>query len=158
MNTPLTPQDFTLQLQFAVPGKEVFNALTSPEGITRWWTIFCDVNPRVGNVSSYHFPKAGFHAVMRTLTLESPRLIEWECIDSKHADSNGYSNPHDWIGTKIRFSIQDLDEGKSRLDFTHFRLNELECFEACSNGWSFFLNESLRGYLEQGQGEPWNQA
>jgi hypothetical protein len=79
-------------------------------------------------------------------------------MDSRHDAGTGYSDLADWIGTRIRFEVQDLGNGKSRLAFTHFGPNELECISACSSGWSFFLDESLRGYLETGRGQPWAQG
>ena len=78
-------------------------------------------------------------------------------MDSRHDERMGYSDLADWIGTRIRFEVEDLGNGKSRLDFTRFDLNQLECSSACSSGWSFFLNESLRDYLETGRGQPWDQ-
>ena len=95
---------------------------------------------------------------MKIVKLEPPRLLEWECVDSKHNENTGYTDLSDWIGTKIRFEIKDLGNGKSQLDFTHFRFNQLECHDVCSSGWSFFLNESLRGYLENGIGQPWDKG
>lgn len=74
-----------------------------------------------------------------------------------HNESTGYTDLRGWVGTKIRFEISDLGNGKSQLDFTHFRLNQLECLTSCSSGWWFFHNESLRGYLEKDKGQPYDK-
>ena len=150
--------DYRMQLRFAVPGERLFTALTTENGVRGWWTEFCEVSDKVSGVSSFRFPAAGFFAVMRTLRRESPKLLEWECIDSKHDESTGYSDLRDWVGTRILFEIRDDGKGHSELGFTHFRLGELECLDSCRSGWTFFLNESLRGYLEKGQGQPWDKA
>lgn len=149
--------DFQLHLQFAVPPEQLFTALATLDGARQWWTIFCDGSEDLGGQLSYRFPAASFYAVMKTLRKEPPGLLEWECTDSSHSADCGYSDLRDWIGTIIRFEIQDLGNGRSQLDFTHSRLTQLECFEQCSSGWSFFLNESLRGYLENGKGQPWDK-
>jgi uncharacterized protein YndB with AHSA1/START domain len=152
-----TPANFELHLQFAVPGERVFTALSTANGVKKWWTQFCVVSGVVGGQSSFHFPGDGFFAVMKILQLEYPRLLEWECVDSNHHENKGFTDLHNWVGTRIRFEIKELNDGKSQLDFTHFRLNQLECHDMCSSGWSFFLNESLRGYLEHGKGQPWDK-
>ena len=153
-----TSADFELHLQYAVPSSErVFSALATTDGAKGWWTRFGEVSESIGGQSSFHFPGDGFFAAMKILRREAPRLLEWECVDSKHNESAGYTDLRDWIDTRIRFEIAALGNGKSRLDFTHFRLNELECLASCSSGWSFFLNESLRGYLEKGKGQPWEK-
>lgn len=156
-DTASDPANFELHLEFATTGERVFAAVASLEGAKEWWTKSCEGSEEIGGQSSYRFPGGGFFAEMRTVRREFPCLLEWECMDSRHDASTGYSDLADWIGTRIRFEVQDLGNGKSRLDFTHFGLNRLECLSACSSGWSFFLNESLRGYLETGRGQPWDQ-
>jgi len=153
-DTPNTSPNFELHPRFAVTAERVFSALATTDGFKGWWTLHCEVSETVGGQSSFHFPSGGFFAVMRTLRREPSRLLEWECIDSKHDDSTGYADLHDWVGTRILFEIRDLGSGQSQLDFTHFRLNALECADNCISGWSFLLNESLRGLLETGKGQP----
>lgn len=150
--------DYQLQLHFDAPAERVFEALTTPTGIQGWWTKFCEMGEGIGVPSSFHFPAAGFFATVRALRLEAPTLVEWECLDSRHDESTGYHDLKDWVGTRMLFEIRDTGDGNSELQFTHFGLAELECIESCSRGWSFFLDESLRGYLERGQGQPWDQA
>ena len=157
MSTPAIHRDFRLHLPFAVPAEKVFTALSTLDGAKGWWTHFCKVSEGPEVRWTYDFPGSGFFAVMKVIESDSPSLLEWECTDSMHHVKTGYHDLRDWIGTRIRFEIRDLGNGKSQLDFTHFGLNQLECIEACSSGWSFFLSESLRGYLENGEGKPWDQ-
>jgi hypothetical protein len=67
----------------------------------------------------------------------------------------GLTHLNDWIGTHIRFEVEALGPKRSRLTFTHTGLLALECKTVCTNGWTFFLNTSLREYLEKGTGQPW---
>lgn len=157
MKTSTAVSDFALHLPFAAPADRVFAALSTLEGTKGWWTHFCKVSDGPQPVWTFDFPGSGFFAVMKVINSEPPRVLEWECVDSMHHVKTGYHDLRDWIGTTIRFEIRDLGDDTSQLVFTHFRLNELECIEACSSGWSFFLNESLRGYLEKGEGKPWDQ-
>jgi hypothetical protein len=74
--------------------------------------------------------------------------------DSKHPESSSLVDLSDWIGTRIRFDLCEIPGGRSRLRFTHAGLKLKECLGACTSAWSFFLNDSLRGYLETGSGKP----
>ncbi|HEX9137404.1 MAG TPA: hypothetical protein VF905_10745, partial [Nitrospirota bacterium] len=105
--------------------------------------------------AAFHFPKAGFHAVVTITRLEPERCVEWACIDSKHPEKSGFNNLRDWVGTNLRFEFEAVDEAHSRLKFTHAGLAPLECFGVCSNSWSYYLNDSLRDYLEAGVGKPY---
>lgn len=154
--TASPPADFKLQLEFAAPAGRVFTALATGEGARGWWTWDCAVSEGVDGLSAFRFPGSGFFATMKTLRREPPRLLEWECVDSQHNPDTGYADLRDWVGTTIRFEIHDLGGGKSRLDFNHSRLHQLECHTVCISGWKFFLDESLRGYVEQGKGRPWD--
>lgn len=158
MTTPATSRDFMMQLSLRTSAEKLFDALTTQAGCASWWTTFCEGDWQVDGISSYHFPAAGFHAVMRTIELERPTKLVWECIESSHSPSMPYEDLHDWIGTTIRFEIEPISDQECTFNFTHVRLMELECYESCKSGWQFFLGESLRGYVELGQGKPWTQG
>src|SRR5579863_5556629 len=116
--------------------------------------VFAKWKRKAGGKASFRFPKGGFYAIVKVLKLEPEHCVEWECTDSKHPENSGFIDLHDWIGTRLRFEIDAIGGGRSRLTFTHVGLSPLECFGACSSIWSFYLNQSLRGYLESGVGQP----
>ena len=108
-DTQNTSPNFELHPRFAVPAERVFSALATADGVKGWWTLHCEVSEAVGGQSSYHFPSGGFFAVMRTLRREPSRLLEWECIDSKHDDSTGYADLHDWSAAiTLRAALDNL--------------------------------------------------
>jgi len=159
MHTDLTnaPADFALRLHYTVPAERLFAALASETGPHGWWTRFAEVDERIGGLSTFRFPGDGFFVAMKTVDRDPPRLLVWECVDSRHGDASGYADLGDWIGTTVRFAIEPLGESAARLDFTHVGLQLLECRASCRSGWSFFLDDSLRGYLERDQGQPWQR-
>jgi hypothetical protein len=60
----------------------------------------------------------------------------------------------EWTGTKISFDIS-VKDGKTLLSFNHLGLNAaLECFNDCSNGWSYYLKQSLLKLITTGEGQP----
>jgi uncharacterized protein YndB with AHSA1/START domain len=148
------PRDFRLVLEFKAPAAKVYEQFATGQGVRNWWTRFCEMDEKVGGRASFRFPKGDFYAIVNILRLEPDRCVEWECIDSKHPEKSGFIDLHDWVGTRLRFDIDAIDSARSRLTFTHVGLAPLECFGACSSIWSFYLGQSLRGYLETGKGQP----
>jgi uncharacterized protein YndB with AHSA1/START domain len=146
--------DFRMVLQFNAPVRKLYEQLATAEGVRHWWTRFCEMEERVGGQASFRFPKGDFYAIVKILRLDPDRCVEWECTDSKHPANSGFVDLKDWVGTRLRFEIDASDSGRSRLTFTHVGLAPLECFGTCSSIWSFYLNQSLRAYLESGTGQP----
>ncbi len=150
----MATQDFKMELQFPVSPQTLYDQFATQEGVQHWWTKFCEMDARVGGQAEFRFPKAGFFAKVKILKLEPPQYVGWECIDQTHPERLGFNDLHDWIGTKMTFQIEPVAGDKSKLTFTHVGLAPLECAEACSSSWSYFLNQSLRQYLTTGKGEP----
>ena len=147
-------KDFKRVLEFNAEQHKLYEAVATSEGIRHWWTREVEGRDGVGEVLVMRFPSAGFFAKMKILALEPDRCVEWQCLDAEHPAKLGFRDLRDWRETFIRFDLSGLASGKSRLAFTHQGLGELECYDVCSDNWSFYLNESLRGYLETGMGQP----
>jgi len=63
---------------------------------------------------------------------------------------------NEWVNTTIIFDLKGNDDTGTELSFTHEGLNKsLECFEICNERWGHFLQRSLKGFVETGQGEPY---
>lgn len=60
----------------------------------------------------------------------------------------------EWKGTEIIFDIS-LTGGLTEVRFAHEGLvTEYECYDASSDGWSTYVNESLRNLIATGKGDP----
>lgn len=147
-------EDFRLELELPVDRETLYAQFATEAGIRNWWTEACSMDERVGGKARFDFPGAGFFAEVAIRQLDPPRVVAWEVTDSRHPESQGWQNLRDWIGTELRFEIEEAPEGTTRLHFTHKGLLPLECGETCSNTWSHFLAGSLRQFLETGQGMP----
>ena len=150
----MAQRDFRLELKYNASSQQLYEQFATQQGVRNWWTQFCEMEERVGGKASFRFPSSDFYAVVEILRLEPNRSVEWECIESKRPDNSGFADLHDWVGTGMRFDIVDLGGAKSQLNFTHVGLVPLECGTVCSSLWSFYLGQSLRGYLETGAGKP----
>ena len=147
--------DFSMRLKYAVSPRKLYEQFATADGIRHWWTHYCEMDARVGGQAAFRFPKAEFYAVVQIARLGPDRCVEWKCLDSKDSEQSGFSDLRDWIGTTLRFEVAAVDSNHSQLTFTHVGLGPLECFGVCSNAWSFYLYDSLRDYLERGEGSPY---
>lgn len=146
--------DVQWKLELNAPPRDVYEAIASADGPKHWWTAHAEVDAREGGRAHFPFDDAGFHATFEIAKLEPARLVEWQCVDSKHSESSGWSDLTEWAGTTVRFEIEPTETG-CRLTFTHVGLTpRLECHDVCRSSWRKYLDESLRGYVEKGEGTP----
>ena len=62
-------------------------------------------------------------------------ITELDIVDSSDPVHSPVAIPYTFV----------LDRDRTEVRFTHSGLRpEVECFEACSNAWSYFVNDSLR--------------
>jgi hypothetical protein len=125
-----------------------------------WWTTDAVIDERVGGVCAFRFPGTGFFAEV-IVERNEPGLVQWRCTASDQSDAalaaSGGADPHEWVGTTIRFSIAPANSG------AHVRLEHLglgasaEFYRTKDNIWGFYL-KSLKALAETGQGKPYRAA
>jgi uncharacterized protein YndB with AHSA1/START domain len=129
------------------PVAQVYNALTSSEGLAHWWTEEVLGDCRVGGKIEFRFrTKSGEllgKMVMEVQELNAQKDVRWRCIEG----------PVEWIGTDITFQLSEQDNQTIVL-FGHRNWREaVEATYHCSMKWATFLL-SLREYVETGKGKP----
>jgi hypothetical protein len=76
------------------------------------------------------------------------RRLVWSVLDS---DLSFVENRTEWTGTTVTFDLARKG-AKTEVRFTHVGLVPgCACYDACSKGWSFYLNESLRPLVTGGR-------
>ncbi len=120
---------------------EVYDALTTLDGLAGWWTVKTTGDPGLGGVIEFRFEEGG--ADMKVVALEPGRHVRWEVVDG----------PAEWIGTHIDFDLVQ-DGAWTVLRFRHEGWREpVEFMHHCSTKWATFLL-SLKQLVETGSGTP----
>jgi uncharacterized protein YndB with AHSA1/START domain len=120
---------------------DVYEALTTVDGLSRWWTGDTQGESKVGGVLRFRFHGGGFD--MKVLELQPATRVLWQVVEG----------PKEWIGTKISFDLKQQADWTIVL-FKHQGWKEpVEFMHHCSTKWAVFLL-SLKSLLETGKGGP----
>ena len=77
---------------------KVYEALTTIEGLSGWWTDDTTGTAEVGGVVQFRFPPGGFD--MEVVEQRPNESVEWKVVDG----------PEEWIGTTVNWQLrQDGD-------------------------------------------------
>ena len=122
--------------------EQVYDALTTIDGLSAWWTEETTGTTEPGGVIEFRFgPAGGFD--MKVEELDPGRLVRWEVVDG----------PPEWIGTTVRWELKQEGEYVIVL-FAHQGWKEqVEFMSHCSTKWATFLM-SLKQLVETGTGAP----
>jgi hypothetical protein len=141
-------QSFTISVFTDKTPAAAFDAINNISG---WWTenvkgnsqkLEDEFEVRFGDV---HYSK------QKITALVPDKEVVWLITDSQ---LNFITNKQEWTGTKIIFEITAQDN-KTQVRFTHMGLvQQYECFNACSNAWSQFIQQSLLSLINTGKGQP----
>jgi uncharacterized protein YndB with AHSA1/START domain len=126
--------------------EKVFNAISSIDGLSQWWTAQTEGNAAPGGVIKFRFAESG-GPDMKVTRADANQSVAWECIDS----------PHGWTGHTFNFDL-DENEGKTRVQFSHNGWSdENEFYAICTFAWGRYM-ESLRQLCQTGKGEGFGTA
>jgi len=120
----------------------VYNALTTIDGLSGWWTRDTSGNAKAGGVLRFRFGDGGFD--MKVVELVPATRVLWQVADG----------PEEWLATRISFDIKQNGDWTIVL-FKHQDWKApVEFMHHCSTKWAVFLI-SLKSLLETGRGAPW---
>jgi len=131
------------RLSIAAPIEKVYQALTSQEGLSGWWTTDTKAEPEIGSVATFRFGPE-YHKEMKVTELKSPTHVKWLCIEAID----------EWMGSTISFDLEQNGE-KSTLTFAHDEWKQYSpTYAVCTYDWAQFLR-SLKLLCETGKGRPY---
>ena len=136
--------DIRHRVAITAPIESVYEAVATPEGISRWWTRDgVRGEGTEGSKLQFFFGQPDPAAIMEVTRLDPDGHVSWNCIEG--AD--------EWVGTTLTFDLTHNDDQTVVL-FTHADWREpVEFMAHCSARWAYFLL-SLKSLLETGRGTP----
>lgn len=145
----MTTGDYHYQRFVRATPEELFAAISTPEGILRWWHATTYAAPLVEGVSYESVLGDGRVATRgRVLRLEAPyRLVQtWQPVYSEDLASEP-------AGT-LEWTVERAGEGLSRLRLAHVGLSgSPRTADNVRDGWEWVL-DNLKSVLETGQQLP----
>jgi uncharacterized protein YndB with AHSA1/START domain len=122
--------------------EKVYEALTTEEGLSGWWTT--DTRGEAGTTGGVvHFRFGAGAFDLRVAELEPARRVVWTVPEG----------PPEWLPTKVRWELRQ-DGDYTIVLLTHEGWKErVEFMGHCSTKWATFLL-SLKSLVEAGQGTP----
>ena len=128
--------------------EEAFDAIND---VARWWSEDIEgCTDKVGEEFTFRGRDIHYSRI-RVTELVRGQSVSWLVVDNY---INFVDDQSEWPGTEIRFAISKKGAG-AEVRFSHVGLvPAYECFDVCSNAWSFFINDSLRSLIAAGEGQP----
>ncbi|HEY3338462.1 MAG TPA: SRPBCC domain-containing protein [Propionicimonas sp.] len=120
---------------------QVYDALTTVEGLSGWWTTGTSGSTDTGGVLQFRFPLGGVD--MKVLEQFPDEHLTWLVVDG----------PAEWIGTTVDWQLR-TDGDFTIVMFKHEGWKDpIEFMHHCSTKWATYLL-SLKTLIEDGHGRP----
>jgi hypothetical protein len=141
-------QDYTITILVNKSPEEVFRAINNVRG---WWSgEVTGRTDRLGAVWEYRYKD--MHRSKQKITKRIlGKKVVWHVMDSH---LSFIKDKEEWNGTDIVFDITKKGD-KTELRFTHVGLApKIECYNACSDAWRFYIKNNLRNLIMNDKGQP----
>jgi uncharacterized protein YndB with AHSA1/START domain len=122
---------------------EVYEALTTAEGVRKWWTRDTALEPKLGAEGRFGFNDGNFIITAKVNELKPNERVHWSDVTSTHGIFDG---------TTITFDISP-GENATGLAFAHRGFKNPAGIAPPNTRWAYYLF-SLKDHLESGKGTP----
>ena len=148
----MSQQDLSMTFSVDQTPEQAFAAIMNVRG---WWSEGIEGSAeKIGDEFTYRY-KEMHDSKQRLVEAVPGKKIVWLVVDSRLSFTK---DKGEWNGTQLCFELSKKREkggDKTEVRFTHLGLvPAFECFEACTKGWTFYVNDSLRGLMTTGKGQP----
>lgn len=143
--------DYKKSITVNVKPEDVYGALTNR--MKEWWTENIDgVYGKAGDVFTVHFGST--HKTFMVEKAVPNESVIWFCQDA-YIDLPELKNKSEWNGTRVIWDMRPKGSG-TEITVTHIGLTpEVECYQICEAGWTFYLSVSLNYLLTTRKGKPY---
>lgn len=140
--------DFTSTILVDHTPAEVFNAVTNVRG---WWSEEIEGNTsKLNDVFTYQYEDV-HRCKIKLIEVIPNEVVVWHVLENYFSFTKDET---EWKDTKVLFEITKADN-KTQLQMTHIGLvPQCECYEACNDGWTHYIQDSLKSLIETGKGKP----
>jgi hypothetical protein len=144
----MTIADFSTTLLVDQAQKEAFNTIKNIRG---WWSAGIEGGTdKLNDEFIYHY-KDIHYCKLKLIELVPDQKVVWLVLDNYFKFTEDKS---EWKGTKLVFDISQKDN-QTMIRFTHEGLvPQYECYEICREAWTNYIQDSLRGLITTGKGQP----
>jgi len=141
-------KDYAISLTVDQSPEEVFDAINNVRG---WWSqIIEGCTDRLDAEFKFRYQDL-HHSTQKITELVPGKRVVWHVTEAR---INFVKDRSEWTGSDIVFDIARKGR-RTELRFTHVGLTPaIECYGNCSVAWGFYINESLRGLITSGKGQP----
>jgi uncharacterized protein YndB with AHSA1/START domain len=125
--------DYTKAISIRAPIGTVFAMLATLEGISSWWegSVTGDASEQGG--LRFSLSDSDDYAHMSVDSVIAPSDVAWSVLED-----SGFGG--EWMGTSIRFHIEEDVDGSCVLTLHHQGMTPaLDCFVDCKTGWDRHL-------------------
>ena len=144
----MTNRNFTTTITVDQNPSDVFAAITNARA---WWSQeIVGRAEKIGDTFKHHFKD--LHRCEIAVKERVPgKKVVWTVLENYFSFTEDST---EWKGTDIVFEIARNGD-KTVLTFTHVGLvPECQCYSACTDGWRFYIHDSLRDLIATGRGRP----
>jgi len=132
--------------EIRTPASKVYNAISTIEGLSGWWTKDTTGDPAVGGEIRFGFGE--YCNIMKVSELLDNKFVKWEVLSSTFPSGN------EWKETIITFTLEENEKGVTEVTFEHSNWREAtEFFGVCNFHWGVSL-VSLKLLCATGSGAP----
>lgn len=137
-------KNFTATIEVRKSAQEVCKGICN---INEWWGHIEGSTEKLNDVFTYR-PNNTW--VKFKITACNDQRIAWHVTDCFLHFQNDKT---EWTNTDVVFEIIER-ENSTQINFTHVGLvPEVECYNACSGGWTHYIKVSLLQFLTTGKGQ-----
>jgi uncharacterized protein YndB with AHSA1/START domain len=134
-------EDVTQAVEVDAPPDRIWQLLTDPAELPRWWPDAAELEPRVGGRVVLSFGPGDVSGEVITWEPPSALGFTWEASNMPG------------VRLHVAFTVDDLGDGRSRVIVVHsgFEDAPTEAREAVAGGWAHFLPRLADVAREEGR-------